>query len=49
MNPYRILSILNDVKAIRKGPKAVLKRQARKVVYREVNQTTRRVLRKIGL
>ena len=49
MSPYKLLSIYNDVKAISKGPKAVAKRQVRKVVYRETNKTTRRFLRLFGL
>jgi hypothetical protein len=49
MSPYKILSIWNDVKAVRKGPKAVAKRQARKYAYRETNKLLRRVLRNLGL
>lgn len=42
---YKCLRIYNDVKAISKGPKAIVKRYARKVYYRKATS----ILRKIGL
>jgi hypothetical protein len=39
---YRFLSFSNDVNAIRRGPKAVVKRQARKSIYKGVTRLMRR-------
>lgn len=40
---YRLGRIMGDARAVRKGPKAVVKRQVRKAAYR----TTGRLLRKL--
>lgn len=49
INWYRVLSARNDIRAIRKGPKATYKRVVRKAVYRNVNQATRKILKGLGL
>jgi hypothetical protein len=49
VSPYRVLSVYNDVKAARKGPKPYAKRIVRKAAYRSGNKTIRRVLRVFGL
>lgn len=48
-NLYRAASFLGDVQAIRKGPAAVVKRQARKSVYRRQGRWTRAILKGLGL
>jgi hypothetical protein len=42
---YTLARFLGDVQAIRRGPKAILKRVVRKVVYRNVNKEIGKVLR----
>lgn len=42
---YRVLSVLNDLNAISRGPKAIAKRFVRKAIYREIS----RLQRKSGL
>jgi hypothetical protein len=39
---YRLLSVSNDVRAIRRGPKAVGKRVVRKAAYRSLSRALRR-------
>lgn len=46
---YRSARASATVRAARKGPTALAKREVRKSVYRAEGKATRRVLRKFGL
>ena len=37
----KLLSLMADVRAVRRGPSAVLMRQARRAAHRQVNRTLR--------
>jgi hypothetical protein len=49
MNPYRLISLYNDYKALQKGPEAFAKRQVRKNVIRIGNKYINKALRKGGM
>lgn len=49
LNPYRLLSRYNDARAIRKGPEATVKRQARKTIYHHANRAARKITKVLGL
>jgi hypothetical protein len=38
-----------DLEAVERGPSAVARREGRKIVYRKVNRSTARWLRRLGL
>ena len=42
---YRLLSILGDLRAARRGPGALVRRQARKEAHKRFSVVLRRVLR----
>lgn len=46
---YRAARLSADLRAVRKGPRAIVARLLRKQVYRRTNGATARLLRQMGL
>jgi hypothetical protein len=42
---YRLMSALGDLRAARRGPGALARRQGRKIAHRELARVLRRILR----